>query len=163
MIKRVIKLRYFINAILLAEVLEWDAYVRQSRAEDREIKRKRFVIIDDYLTTDNLAIINKYYSILQFFKEVAMRLQGNPIKGQFSALWEVLLVIEFLLGHLKEVKDRDNVYLEKYFKINIRLGQAKLNKYYILLDNSPVYITALVLHPAYRWNQIKKHQLNRPK
>jgi hypothetical protein len=45
----------------------------------------------------------------------------------------------------------------KHFKININLGWQKLNKYYTILDETPIYYMALALHPAYRWGWFKKH------
>ncbi|KAH7459997.1 hypothetical protein FOMA001_g19780 [Fusarium oxysporum f. sp. matthiolae] len=39
----------------------------------------------------------------------------------------------------------------EHFRININLGWEKLNKYYSRLDETPIYYTALALHPAFRW------------
>lgn len=44
---------------------------------------------------------------------------------------------------------------EHHFSTNINLGWQKLNKYYSLLDESPVYVAAIVLHPAMKWQFIE--------
>ena len=40
----------------------------------------------------------------------------------------------------------------EHFRINVNLGWKKLNHYYELLDESPVYYASVALHPAYRWD-----------
>ena len=37
----------------------------------------------------------------------------------------------------------------KYFRININLKWQKLNKYYIILNKTPIYYAALALYPIY--------------
>jgi hypothetical protein len=39
----------------------------------------------------------------------------------------------------------------------INSGWAKLDKYYTLTSETPAYVGALVLHPAYKWQYIKEH------
>jgi hypothetical protein len=45
----------------------------------------------------------------------------------------------------------------EHFRININLGWQKLNKYYTILDETPIYYVALALHPAYRWGWFEEH------
>lgn len=45
---------------------------------------------------------------------------------------------------------------EHYLITNINLGWLKLDKYYTKLDDTPVYVTATVLHPAMKWKWIEK-------
>lgn len=44
---------------------------------------------------------------------------------------------------------------EHHLSTNVNLGWQKLNKYYQLLDDSPVYVAAIVLHPALKWRYIE--------
>jgi hypothetical protein len=39
----------------------------------------------------------------------------------------------------------------------------KLNEYYKRLDNTLVYLAALVLHPQYKWHWIEKKWLEQPR
>jgi hypothetical protein len=39
----------------------------------------------------------------------------------------------------------------------INSGWAKLDKYYALTSETPAYIGALVLHPAFKWQYIQEH------
>ena len=41
----------------------------------------------------------------------------------------------------------------------INSGWAKLDKYYALTSETPAYVGALVLHPAYKWQYIEEHWL----
>jgi hypothetical protein len=45
---------------------------------------------------------------------------------------------------------------EDHFSINIDLAWQKLNEYYSKLDNSPVYVAAVVLHPRHKWRWLEK-------
>ena len=45
---------------------------------------------------------------------------------------------------------------EHHFATNLNLGWQKLNKYYSLLDVSPIYVTAIVLHPAMKWKFLEQ-------
>jgi hypothetical protein len=38
------------------------------------------------------------------------------------------------------------------FRVRVNLAWEKLDKYYNLLDEIPIYYTALGLHTAYRWD-----------
>jgi hypothetical protein len=40
--------------------------------------------------------------------------------------------------------------------ITIYLGWKKLNEYYEILSETPIYYTSLALHPAYRWKLSKR-------
>jgi hypothetical protein len=44
-----------------------------------------------------------------------------------------------------------NITTEHHFSINIKLAWQKLDSYYTKLDNTPLYIAAVVLHPRMRW------------
>jgi hypothetical protein len=46
-------------------------------------------------------------------------------------------------------------------RINVNLAWKKPDKYYRLLNETPVYYTALALHPAYRWNWFKETWLEK--
>ena len=69
----------------------------------------------------------------------------------------MLPIIKWLLKLFKEIKNcvretpvEDHPFqeaLEDHFLININKGWMKLQKYYKLLDNTPVYYTAVILHP----------------
>lgn len=159
MIERAIKLQSVIDALVLHEVQEWDKYVKlrtANRTQPMPAKTKnKPAIVDDYLTSDDWATLAEYHSILKPFHEVTIRLQANPTSGRFGGLWEVLPCVEYLLNKLEEVKIRTDQYPDSHFKVNINLGWAKLDEYYQLLDDTPAYVAACALHPAYRWEWIE--------
>ena len=43
-----------------------------------------------------------------------------------------------------------------HFSVNINLAWSKLNEYYSMLDNTPVYMAAVVLHPRFKWKWLEK-------
>ena len=51
---------------------------------------------------------------------------------------------------------------EDHFSINIDLAWLKLNEYYGKLDNTPIYVAAVVLHPCYKWKWLEKKWQQRP-
>jgi hypothetical protein len=68
-------------------------------------------------------------------------------------MWEVILGFEKLMGNLEDLKKHAIEFPDaEQFRIGINLAWEKLDKYYNLLDETPIYYTALALHPAYRWD-----------
>jgi hypothetical protein len=57
----------------------------------------------------------------------------------------------------------DQTTSEHHFSTNINSGWQKLNAYYAKLDDSPVYVAAVVLHPRMKWRWLEKRwQQERP-
>jgi len=49
-----------------------------------------------------------------------------------------------------------SLYTIKYLRQCANVA-GKHNKYYSLTNSSPVYITAVVLHPVHKWEYFRKH------
>ena len=82
--------------------------------------------------------------------------------GKFGAIWEVLLTMEWLLKHLEESKTQHEHDEEPHLRVGCKLGWMKLDEYYARTDDSPVYLAALVLHPAFRWSTVESQWEERP-
>lgn len=73
--------------------------------------------------------------------------------------------MEWLLQEFEQFKVQYSRHPDEqyeHFKTNINLAWKKLDQYYTLLDDSPAYLAALVLHPRYKLRWIKKHWAERP-
>jgi len=46
---------------------------------------------------------------------------------------------------------------ERHFATNIKLAWTKLDEYYSKLENTPVYVAAVELHPRFKWKYFEKH------
>lgn len=44
---------------------------------------------------------------------------------------------------------------ESHFKVGVQCAWQKANEYYCKLDNSPVYLAAIALHPGFKWQYIE--------
>jgi hypothetical protein len=82
--------------------------------------------------------------------------------GKFGAIWEVLLTMEWLLKHLEEFKVQHELDEEPHLRIGCNLGWMKLDRYYTLTEDSPVYLAALILHPAFRWSTVESQWGDHP-
>ena len=49
---------------------------------------------------------------------------------------------------------------QHHFTTSINLGWQKLNDYYSKLDETPVYVAAVVLHPRMKWRYLEKRWTN---
>jgi hypothetical protein len=70
--------------------------------------------------------------------------------------------MELLLHHLEEAKlqhDRDE---EPYLRIGCKLGWMKLDQYYTLTGDSPAYLAAFALYPAFRWTTVELQWADHP-
>ena len=51
---------------------------------------------------------------------------------------------------------------EHHFSINIKLAWQKLDGYYDKLDDTPLYVAAIVLHPRMKWKWLERAWQERP-
>jgi len=70
--------------------------------------------------------------------------------------------MEWLLKHLEESKVQHERDEEPYLRIGCNLGWMKLDEYYTLTEDSPAYLAALVLHPAFRWSTVESQWADHP-
>jgi len=71
-------------------------------------------------------------------------------------------MFEYLLETFEGFKTHYESYPDQHFKVQINLAWQKLDEYYSLLDDTPVYVAALALHPRYKMRWIKMMWKNRP-
>jgi hypothetical protein len=87
--------------------------------------------------------------LLQLKGDGQVRLYKGGVEVQYGIVWQAAITYEFLLNTLEkaklEVKDRPE---PRYYPPRINSAWAKLNKYYMKLDEMPVYYAAMVLHPG---------------
>lgn len=145
---------------------EWNQYVsRRTRNGTKPLpkkSRKKPTIVDDKMTAEDWSVIAEYLAILKPLKIATKRLEGRPKEGRFGAVWEVLLTMEWLLKHLEESKLQHERDEEPYLRIGCSLGWMKLDQYYTLTEDSPAYLAALVLHPAFRWSTVESQWADHP-
>jgi len=75
------------------------------------------------------------------------------LQSSTSTLDNVLPAMDFILEMFEDGKERfkDNDFMAPC----INSAWSKLNKYYTKTSESPAYISALVLHPAFKWEYIE--------
>jgi len=106
-----------------------------------------------------------YLDILRPLEEVTVELQGRPGEGKChpAPITDVLISYEYLLDHLEQVKERYQSWdTEPYFRWCVEFGYQKAKQYYELLDESPVYVAAVVLHPQRKWQWIDEEWKDKP-
>lgn len=111
-------------------------------------------LAEDTLSAEEWTEIEQIELILKPFQQVTKRLEGNAVYGHHGSIWEALPTIELLLRHLEGLKEvyKDNSFLST----SINLAWVKLEKYYALMDTTPIYAAGLFLHPKYRFEYFKK-------
>lgn len=55
----------------------------------------------------------------------------------------------------ERTRKKPSVVDDKISRIGCKLGWMKLDQYYTLTGDSPAYLAALVLHPAFRWATVE--------
>ncbi|KAF4546955.1 Hypothetical protein D9617_87g078060 [Elsinoe fawcettii] len=124
-------------------------------------------IVSDMLTNDDWTVLTQYHELLQPLPEATVRLQGHA-GGRFGCIWQLLPAFEYLLRHFEEQRQRHPVPAESsqldpslltsesHFSTACNLGWQKLDEYYTKLDESPVYVAAVVLHPRLKWRWFRR-------
>jgi len=102
--------------------------------------------------------LQEYKNILEPIWISTMKLEGDALKGRNGAIWEVLPVFEYILAgfHKLELRYKRTTKTQSHFYTNLQLGIQKLDDYYKLLDDTPVYVAAVVLQPQLKWQWIEK-------
>lgn len=124
------------------------------------------------------AVITEYQRCLELLKTSTKRLEGRSKHHQsaFGAIHEVLPVFEYLLDQLEKLAEPyahvdfeahnevlegqyhsylcaflTNLSAPDHLYINLRAAWKKANKYYLRLNDSPIYYAATCLHPYYKY------------
>ena len=56
----------------------------------------------------------------------------------------------------------DDTTAEHHLSINITIAWQKLDEYYQKLDDNPIYVAAIVLHPRMKWHYLEQRWKERP-
>ncbi|KID81274.1 restless-like transposase [Metarhizium guizhouense ARSEF 977] len=162
MIRRAITLRPYLEQLILKHRQQWEQENRSKRTGSvrKSAKEPRICLEENQLTAHDWAVLEHLATLLGFYEDAVKTLEGDGQLrkrkrgwvGSYGNAWEVIQGFEFLLEVLEEYKQLASGMPDpEHFRININLGWEKLNKYYCALDETPIYYTALALHPAFRW------------
>jgi hypothetical protein len=164
MIRRAIQLKTYIKTLLIVVRKDWNKKNRSRSgiiAKHKLDKLPRYLRAENQLDDRDWDVLQHLESILTVFETVVKTLEGdgqlrtrrhNRVES-YGNVWDVILGFELLLGKLEEFKQLATDFPDaEQFRVGINLTWERLDKYYNLLDETPIYYTALALHPAYRWD-----------
>ncbi|KAH8715445.1 putative AC9 transposase [Beauveria bassiana] len=173
MIRRAIVLRPFLEQLILKHRQQWEQENRSKRTGGarKSAKEPRICMEENQLTSNDWIVLEHLAKLLGFYEDAVRTLEGDGQLrrrkrgwvGSYGNIWEVVQGFEFLLEVLEKYKQLAcGIPDFEHFRININLGWEKLNKYYRLLDETPIYCTALALHPAFRWGYFENEWKDHP-
>ena len=134
------------RALQLQEAI--DRYIVAAMAESRKSKSKAAERLEaDQLHPPDWDELKVLYNLLSPFKELTIELQGNIVGARMNgAIFDVLPAMDMLLNTLEDAKLAYKAQ-KSHFASCINLAWTKLDEYYNLSDNSPVYVVAVMLDP----------------
>lgn len=99
----------------------------------------------------SIKLLTKYEQYKDFVSQLDQTLMA--LQSSTSTLDNVLPAMDFILEMFEDGKERfkDNDFMAPC----INPAWSKLNKYYTKTSESPAYISALVLHPAFKWEYVE--------
>jgi hypothetical protein len=136
MIDRALKLRKSIEQFTIAAIA------------NRELtKAEREQLDSDQLSSEEWMELTDLYALLQPFQALTMEVQGN-IQGKKmnGAIFDYLPAMDLLLKGLEDAKKKYTL-TKSPFASCINLAWKKLDEYYRLSDESPIYMVAVILDP----------------
>jgi hypothetical protein len=108
---------------------------------------------------------------LKPFYEMTMRLQSRVKEAHYGTIWEGLPCIKFFLDKVISAKqdyaarmavkivtlneNDESAQTNKYIATSLDNCWSKLDEYYKMLDDTPVYAAAIVLHPGQGWRYLE--------
>jgi hypothetical protein len=104
----------------------------------------------DELSEEDWELLRHIQEFLESIAQTTKALESNA-----CTLDKVLPAMDFILGKFEEGKKqfKNHPQLSKMFNS----GWSKLDKYYQMTDETPIYTAALVLNPWYKWAYINNN------
>ncbi|RYP07091.1 hypothetical protein DL764_002723 [Monosporascus ibericus] len=172
MIRRALALRPFLDMLIPRYRHEWEMenYTRGGRVR-RGVAMPYILQAENQLTDHDWEVLKLTADILKYYEDAVKTLEGDGIPtlrkrgwlGSYGNIWDVIPSFEFLLDRLERFKARvEDLPDSRYMAANLNLAWLKLNEYYTKLQETPIYVTALALHPAYRWRWFERNWANHP-
>ncbi|KAI1509635.1 Dimer-Tnp-hAT dimerization containing protein [Pyrenophora tritici-repentis] len=156
----------FERAVLLKDAVDKYAsdHIERQARDDAYAASRRNKLLDapawmrsGGLTAADWAVITEYIAVLKPLKEATRSLEARGTSGSFGAIYEVYPVYEAVLKAYETalepyggVNHNELHAPEDHLVINLRAAWHKLDRYYLLLDDSPAYYAACCLHPYYK-------------
>ena len=142
-------------------------FVLLSANEKEKYKR---VDLEDHLTTEDWRVLTEVLTHLKPFNDMTLYLQSRAKEGHHGTLWEGLPAMEFLLDRVISAKEDHKARMEaegldeddpvaktnKHIATSLDNCWGKLDEYYTMLDETPVYTAAIVLHPGHGWGYLEE-------
>ena len=120
----------------------------------------------DYITNVQQETLKTIQSHLELLFRLTKSLEGNSDlkeaggKPSHGALWEVLPVLEHILGYFEDLQTKavaGEFAGNQRIQSSITLAWNKTREYYTKTDASIVQIASLVLHPRIKWQYFQKN------
>jgi hypothetical protein len=125
----------------------------------------------DFLQEADWEDLIRWQKILVPFRELCEQEEGRAQRvsqeGQYGALWRVLHGMNFMYDVLEKAQEeinKSNADFERteHYNTGINTAWLKLEKYFKLTDFSPLYVAAIVLHPARRFEYFEDKWAEHP-
>jgi hypothetical protein len=174
MIRRALRLRPYIEQVLLKFKQEWEQENKKKDGTISKAKMKkipRFLKEENQLNSADWAVLEHLVIILGFYENTLKQLEGDGqirrrkggFEGSYGNIWEVLDCFEFMLGKLEYYKQVAVDHPDpEQFRIGLNLAWEKLDNYYGKLSETPIYYGVLALHPAFRWGWFERTWVDKP-
>ena len=173
MIRRALKLRTYFQMLVTKYRSQWEEENTSKRTG--QLKKSavcpRILRDENQLTANDWFVLQHFATLLGYYKDAVKTLEGDGLirkrtagyTGSYGNIWDVINGFEFLLGKLEKYKAMaENFPDPEQFKVGINMAWGKLNHYYTTIDETPIYYTAVALHPAYRWGWFDQAWNHRP-
>ncbi|KAJ6439017.1 putative AC transposase [Purpureocillium lavendulum] len=161
MIERALKLRRYLDE-MIDITIQRSKKLARNRAKSSHPRGSflRCLEGENMLTDADWDALSRLKDILAMFDACLLRLEGDgqvrlrkgEVEAQYGIIWQVAIAYKFLLATLEKAKlEAEDRPKPSYYSSCVNSAWAKLNKYYVKLDETPVYYAATVLHPGIKW------------
>ena len=115
---------------------------------------------NDILDTDDWRTLTETMAILEKFMLLIKRAEGNNSEGDRGVLSDYMTTMNELLNHVRKHRDGINIRTfdednasstDLYLKACIVNYWTKLDDYFIILNETPIYYASIVTNPKMKW------------
>ena len=140
-------------------------YMHLVRRGDKKLINKRpselvtRVIFNQRMSSNKQAILQELLAILNLIKACTKKLEGRLSEESATSIADVYNVLSLILSQLEKLKvEYAESQKDSAFQVAIEQAQSKATEYYNILDETPVYTTALLLDPRLKYQYLAKEQ-----
>ncbi|TKA67460.1 hypothetical protein B0A49_09354 [Cryomyces minteri] len=137
--------------------------IYQKRHIDAPLNAEEYDHTADVLTEEDWTEVDRFLKLLKPFEVITKDLEGNARQGSYGAVWEAFTSMNYLSDILIKEEATVKAELASGYKGGVIMGLQKINEYWAVMRENPVYASAVILNLMLKYEWFVDHWRKFPK